>query len=502
LFKWLQTISGRIVLGFVVLWTTFAVVTGYGIWQMNQLGVRLRFIRSAFLEVAPNVLRLSLSSGVFADVLKDDRPTVRPKLLASNRELRTKWFTEVESSLEKLEDVPPGLVETIDNTKTLVASYAREHEKNAALFAAAFPVDKDGASESGDPAAVAKARRDLGNSEARLEQSLRSLHKKLQDQSLVLASNVERAERYARYWALTMGLLATLAAALVTAWAIVSLRPLRRLLTSARQVARGDYRGRVAAAGGTEVAELANEFNLMAAAIEEREQELVRSERLAAVGKMAAVITHEIRNPLSSIGLNTELLDEELENIASGKASPKEARALLASVHKEVDRLTVITEEYLRFARLPRPRLERLVLNDVASELVEFQRHELSARGVTVESTLAQGLPEVLADEGQLRQALLNLVRNAAEAVGDQGTVRVATRRMPAGGVEIRVEDDGPGIPAEHLPKIFEPFFSTKDGGTGLGLALTQQIIVEHGGRIQVEASERGTTFAIELPAA
>jgi signal transduction histidine kinase len=73
---------------------------------------------------------------------------------------------------------------------------------------------------------------------------------------------------------------------------------------------------------------------------------------------------------------------------------------------------------------------------------------------------------------------------------------------MPAGGVEIRVEDDGPGIPAEHLPKIFEPFFSTKDGGTGLGLALTQQIIVEHGGRIQVEASERGTTFAIELPAA
>jgi two-component system NtrC family sensor kinase len=501
LLKWLQTISGRIVLGFVVLWTTFAVVTGYGIWQMNQLGARLRFIRSAFLEVAPNVLRLSLSSGVFSDVLKEERPTSRP-MLAKNRELRTTWFGLVEASLDSLEDVPPGLVETIENTRTMVAGFAREHEKNAQLFLAAFPVDKNGAPMSGDTPVVIKARHDLANSEARLESSLRALNKKLQDQSLVLSGNVERAEKYARYWALTMGLLATIAAGLVTTWAIVSLRPLRRLLVSARQVARGDYRGRVNAVGGTEVAELAKEFNIMAAAIEEREQELVRSERLAAVGKMAAVITHEIRNPLSSIGLNTELLDEELENIASGKASPKEARALLASVHKEVDRLTVITEEYLRFARLPRPRLERLVLNDVASELVEFQRHELSARGVTVESTLARDLPEVLADEGQLRQALLNLVRNAAEAVGDQGTVRVATRRTSAGGVEIRVEDDGPGIPAEHLPKIFEPFFSTKDGGTGLGLALTQQIIVEHGGRIQVEANERGTTFAIELPAA
>jgi two-component system NtrC family sensor kinase len=502
LFKWLQTMSGRIVLGFVVLWTTFAVVTGYGIWQMNQLGRRLRFIRQAYLEVAPNVLRLSFYTKVFVDNLKEeDRPIARAMLL-KNRDLRTSWFDTVESSLDSLDDVPPGLVETIETTREQVKDFARAHETNKALFVTAFPVDANGAPVASDAPEVLKARHDLINSESRLEASLRALNKKLQDQSAVLSEKVERAEKYARYWALAMGLLATIAAALVTMWAVISLRPLRRLLISAREVARGDYRGRVAAAGGTEVAELAHEFNVMAAAIEEREQQLVRSERLVAAGKMAAVITHEIRNPLSSIGLNTELLDEELENIASGKASPKEARALLASVHKEVDRLTVITEEYLRFARLPRPRLERLVLNDVASELVEFQRHELSTRGVKVESALAVDLPEVLADEGQLRQALLNLVRNAAEAVGDRGTVRVATRLTAAGAVEIRVEDNGPGIPAEHLTRIFEPFFSTKDGGTGLGLALTQQIIVEHGGRIAVEANEGGTAFAIELPAA
>jgi signal transduction histidine kinase len=499
LWKWLRSISGRIVLGFVVLWTTFTVVAGYGIWQMNQLGNRLRFIRSAYLEVAPNVLKLQFFSGAFSDYLKDERFS-RP-LLLKNRQVRDSWLAQVQADVDAIADVPPPLVQSIAQTRAALADFAAQHQANGALFMLAFPDGEHAAEKRNSPEAL-KARRDLENSENRLEGSMRSLHGRLQEQARQLTAQVERAERYARYWALAMGVLATLVALLVTAWATLSLRPLRRLLDGARQVARGDYRGRVQAVGGTEVAELAKEFNLMAAAIEERENELVRSERLAAVGKMAAVITHEIRNPLSSIGLNTELLDEEIERIAKGEVSHDEARQLLASVHKEVDRLTVITEEYLRFARLPRPKLERLELNDVASELVEFQRMELSSRGVTVESALASDLPDVLADEGQLRQALLNLVRNAAEAVGERGKVRVATRRTASGAVEIRVEDNGPGIAAEHLPKIFEPFFSTKDGGTGLGLALTQQIIVEHGGRIQVEASERGTAFAIELPAA
>jgi two-component system, NtrC family, sensor kinase len=500
LLKWLRTISGRIVLGFVVLWTTFTVVAGYGIWQMNQLGTRLRFIRSAYMEISPKVQLLQFYTQTFADYLNDERYT-RAYLL-KNREMRDNWLNQLRGSMDEITDVPPNLTRYVEQTRTQIADFGREHAVNQKLFEIAFPLKEPDPKDVPATEATKKAHRDLQNSEARLAQWMRSLHRRLTDEARQLLAGVERAERYARYWALVMGVLATFAAMMVTAWAVVSLRPLRKLLASARQVALGDYRGRVEAVGGTEVAELAKEFNLMAAAIEEREQELVRSERLAAVGKMAAVITHEIRNPLSSIGLNTELLDDELDRIASGDASPQEARALLASVHKEVDRLTVITEEYLRFARLPRPKLERLELNDVASELVAFQKAELSARGVNVESTLARDLPDVLADEGQLRQALLNLVRNAAEAVGDRGTVRVATRRTPAGSVEIRVEDDGPGIPAEHLPKIFEPFFSTKDGGTGLGLALTQQIIVEHGGRIQVEASDRGTAFAIELPAA
>ena len=225
----------------------------------------------------------------------------------------------------------------------------------------------------------------------------------------------------------------------------------------------------------------------------------MRSERLAAVGKMAAVITHEVRNPLSSIGLNAELLEEDLR----GSHASSEAIALSQKIQREVDRLTSITEEYLRFARLPRPRLEKEQMNDIVVGVIEFQRDDLETRGVSVTTQLASALPLVTADEAQLRQALLNLFRNAADAMGSGGGVLRVTTRRADGGVEVRVADSGPGIAAEHLPHIFEPFFSTKEGGTGLGLALTQQIIAEHGGRIDVTSGAgEGTTFVMTLPAA
>jgi signal transduction histidine kinase len=324
----------------------------------------------------------------------------------------------------------------------------------------------------------------------------------MQTDARQLIRQIEANARYARWWSLALGALATFVAILVALWAVLTLRPLARLAEGARREARGDYRGRVAAQGGTEVAELAKEFNTMAQAIEEREQELVRSARLAAVGRMAAVITHEVRNPLSSIGLNGELLEEELGKVAAG-GSADEARALLAAMQKEVDRLTAITEEYLRFARLPRPKLEREQVNDIAQSLVTFQREELAMRGVTVEAELAPDLPPVMADEAQIRQALLNLVRNAADAMdGRGGTLRVSTARAAADTIEVRVSDTGPGIAEDNLARIFEPFFSTKEGGTGLGLALTQQIILDHGGRIGVSSTPAGTTFVVSLPAA
>ena len=172
------------------------------------------------------------------------------------------------------------------------------------------------------------------------------------------------------------------------------------------------------------------------------------------------------------------------------------------AISREVDRLNGVTEQYLRFARLPRPTLESQDLNEVLAGLLDFLAPELAAAGVRVRRELDPALPATRGDEAQLRAVFLNLLRNAREAMPGGGTITVRTR--PAeGGVEAEVGDTGGGIPPGDLTRIFEPFYSTKERGTGLGLAFTQQVIEEHGGTIRCESAVgRGTVFTLRLPAA
>ena len=310
---------------------------------------------------------------------------------------------------------------------------------------------------------------------------------------------LEKNEHALRIYTIYGGLAAVLLGLGITIWVVITLRPLRRLRDGARRIAAGDYASRIPERGPAEVADLAREFNSMGRAVEERERGLVRSERLAAVGKMAAMITHEVRNPLSSIGLNTELLEEELGDAADAG----EARDLCRSIHREVDRLTAITEEYLAFARLPKPKVAHESLNTMVGALVSFVREDLAAKQVGLATELAPEDPIGVIDAGQIRQCLINLVRNATDAVVAKGggTVTLRTRR-DGPRVAIEVEDDGVGIPTDVLPRLFDPFFSTKEGGNGLGLALTQQIVRDHGGDLDVASTVgRGTTFTVRVPA-
>jgi two-component system NtrC family sensor kinase len=168
-----------------------------------------------------------------------------------------------------------------------------------------------------------------------------------------------------------------------------------------------------------------------------------------------------------------------------------------------VDRLNGVAEEYLRFARLPRLVMAREDLNEIIDGLLDFVSPEMQAAGVVVERDLAPDLPSIRGDEGQLRAAFLNLLRNSREAMSAGGTIRVRTVRAADGAAHVTVADTGPGIPSEQLDKIFDPFFSTKTGGTGLGLAFTLQVVEEHGGTIQCQSEiGRGTTFAVRIPPA
>jgi nitrogen fixation/metabolism regulation signal transduction histidine kinase len=223
---------------------------------------------------------------------------------------------------------------------------------------------------------------------------------------------------------------------------------------------------------------------------------LIQTERLAAIGRMAAHVTHEVRNPLSSIGLNVDMLGDEIRD------SGPESKGLLESIQQELERLESITEEYLRLARLPEPSLTPDDPTDLLRDTAEFVRREMDAAGVELRLDLASPLPAVAMDEPQLRQALLNLLRNAREAMPNGGTAKLEASRYD-GGVRILVHDEGDGIVEEEREHVFDMFYTTKERGTGLGLPLTQQIVVAHGGRIACRARHpRGTSFEIWLPTA
>ena len=221
------------------------------------------------------------------------------------------------------------------------------------------------------------------------------------------------------------------------------------------------------------------------------EQRLLQSERLATVGRFASQIAHEIRNPLNSISLNVELLEDEFTDPSS------EARGLIRSVLRELDRLNGIVSEYLQFSRFPKPNLKRGQIESVIQSLSDSFKPPAAVM-LTVRQ--AETTPAVWFDERLLRQVLDNLTRNAVEAIGGAGSIDIETDVIERF-VVIRVRDSGVGIPLDVQAKLFEPFFTTKAHGTGLGLATSQQILFEHNGHLLVESQAgKGSTFSLLLP--
>jgi two-component system, NtrC family, sensor kinase len=509
------SLSARIIFGFAALIITFGGISVSAVLTTDQLNRTIRVIRTGFLQLALETRDLADRASSLQSYLKDelaDEPTPRrvQNQLKGMIARRDRMLAQVEDTVAGLDDAPESHQKSIARTADKLAEIRRLIAESAPLYVAvqaAPPIAKvvEGEDHGGfatdkveaAQAALVKLRR-LENRIADRAQALqRAQRAEVEDR----AGHLERGARQMRFLTILWGATALLVGLLITIWATVNLRPLRRLRDAAREIARGDYGQRIEERGPREVADLAREFNTMGSAIQERERELVRTERLAAIGKMAAMITHEVRNPLSSIGLNTELLEEELGQLEGER--PAETRALCRAIQAEVDRLTDITETYLHFARLPKPKLQEESLNQIVRSTTDFEREPMSLRGVKLEVDLATDLPAVQVDDAQVRQALLNLLRNAADAVAEVGTgaVRVATRAGEVGYVEVVVEDDGPGIHEELTGKIYDPFFSTKEGGTGLGLALTHQIVRDHGGTIRVDSRPgHGARFTVSLP--
>jgi signal transduction histidine kinase len=226
--------------------------------------------------------------------------------------------------------------------------------------------------------------------------------------------------------------------------------------------------------------------------------QLGQAERFAAVGTMSAQLAHQLRNPLTSMQLYVQLLEDELHG--GGDSGPAEALDLLQLVLHELKVLVEITDNYLQYARLPELAPAALDVNRAVGELVRFLRPEASRKGIALSTQFAEGLPPVEADRRLVRFALMNLLKNGVEAMAQGGRLRVKTAQQN-GAVEIHVSDTGPGIETSEAEHIFEPFYTTKDSGSGLGLSLSRQIIEKHNGSLTCESMVGvGTTFVVKLP--
>jgi signal transduction histidine kinase len=231
------------------------------------------------------------------------------------------------------------------------------------------------------------------------------------------------------------------------------------------------------------------------------EEALRRRDRLAAMGELASTVAHEVRNPLNAIGMSVQRLRREFvdgDTMAPG-ADLSEQRELLDVLSGETQRINRIVQQFLDYARPPRLAARttdlRVLLADVSSSL----RASAAARGVFVDDDVERA-GQAAVDPDQLRQAIDNLVRNAIEASPSGARVSDRARRAGASHV-VEIEDDGPGIPADVLPKIFDLYFTTKPDGTGVGLAVTYQIIEAHGGTLEVDSAPgRGTRMIVTIP--
>lgn len=486
------SISARILAWFLLLLGVFGAVGATTIWRMHRSAEQLALLRRGYLRVTLKFGEIEPLQANLVDLLEDagrgGSVTFGRGALSAIRRLRASKLADVRLLVR--EAFPLARDEDADFLRRSGLALHRleqEMRRNDAQWEARL-----GPGTPWPPTVEVLA--ELGRREQRWRRELRAGLAQQKGRVDEAARTLERSESRA-VWATLLLVVATLLGGIAAVLgARRTLRPLRRLADSAKAIAQGQYSQRVDVRTPDEIGALASEFNLMAEAVEEREQRLIHSERLAAAGRVAAQVAHEVRNPLSAISLNAEMLEDELPPHAA------EPRKLLVAIRREVERLDAITEEYLQFARLPSARLEREDLAPILGSLLDFMREELGAQRIEVCREI-EAIPAVAGDEAQLRQAFLNLVRNASEAMPGGGRLTVRTAAAN-GAVRVTVEDTGPGIALEELPRIFDPFFSTKTGGTGLGLAITHRIVTEHKGRIEVEGRPgEGARFVVSLPA-
>jgi len=296
------------------------------------------------------------------------------------------------------------------------------------------------------------------------------------------------------------------AAALVLLFASSITKPLSVLIHATEQIGQGQFDAKIPVSGRDEIGALGERFNRMGEELTTRDEalkkanvRLMESEKMSALGQLGAGIAHEVKNPLASIRGHAQL---GLRKLPAEDPLAEYFRL----IERETGRSLEILKNLLRFSRQETAEMSRIDLNEVVTDTVKLVKHQLGMRKVHLESTLYEGLLDIVGNANQIEQVLLNLFMNAGDAMEDEGggTLTV-TSELVDGWAVIRSTDTGSGIPPDVKERIFNPFFTTKavGKGTGLGLSVSYGIVKDHNGEITVESEVgRGTTFTIKIPLA
>ncbi len=484
-----MSIRAKIIGCFVFILVLFGAASFYHYFRSEKTNQRLTLVNELFLPLSRNVAQLQ--SGVQG--LADD--------------VRRYYFgagpTAEESTLSRMvRDLYPYLLrKNFSAIENLLQKSA--HGPNAQM-ATELAGLQGAAAKSFDALSAASNREEFEKIFRELRSHLDSLAARIESESqkITFAAQSEGKE--------------TLLTGLVLSWVLVvlgvltlwlshrALRSLPLLVDSLKQMADGDFAQslKVQAGDEKEIADLARQYNRMLTALGERDKkiqqqqsELLQSERLAAVGQLSAEIVHEIRNPLNSISLNIDWLQVELEG------ADEEVSKTLSSISREIERLHQITETYLVRARVPVKSNNRTGVHSLLKEIVEFEREEDRVRNIRVELDLYSEELFVQTERARLKQAFLNVLRNAKEAMPRGGKVVVKTE-VDQNIFHVRVMDSGSGMNDSTRRQTFQPFFTTKPDGTGLGLMVTKSIVEEARGSIHCESNiGQGTTFSFQFPA-
>ncbi len=280
--------------------------------------------------------------------------------------------------------------------------------------------------------------------------------------------------------------------------------PLNKLVEATVKISKGELSQEIDIGSRDEIGNLAQSFNEMSRQLllarkrmEEANIKLIQAEKLASIGRISAGIAHEIRNPLTSVKLNVQKL------VQSDRLNQAEKEHISLS-QEGIGQMEKFIKELLDFTRVSELNLNRFSIKQILEESVKMIADFLALKKIVLEKKFQEGLPQVLVDGDRLRQLFLNILRNAAEALGEEGKIKISLsllEKQPVNKIKIEIIDNGCGIPEKDRDIIFEPFYTTKSSGIGLGLPNARKIVEQHKGSIRVKDCQgKGASFEILIP--